>query len=159
MVKSTPDVAPALPILPPVMPAARCSTPTPSCGVQVDPTTSEPSRHSTTMLADVPRIPPVRLIPVPASIEWSAVTWTSKPLRGSEFWIRTYTVRDDPTAEVAPKLVWQTEVFVLRQTVPVAGDACADGSSATLTMGIRRMNGIINSVLDFFKLLAPVFPK
>lgn len=111
------------------------------------------------MLADVPRIPPVRLIPVPASIEWSAVTWTSKPLRGSEFWIRTYTVRDDPTAEVAPKLVWQTEVFVLRQTVPVAGDACADGSSATLTMGIRRMNGIINSVLDFFKLLAPVFPK
>jgi hypothetical protein len=158
-VKSTPVVAPALPMLLPTMPAARCSTPTPSCGVQVDPKTSEPSRHSTTMLADAPRIPPVRLIPVPASIEWSALTCTSKPLSGSEFWMRTLTVRIDPTAEVAPKVLWQVEVFVLRQTVPVAGAACADGSSATLTIGIRRMNGIINSVLDFFKLLAPVFPK
>jgi len=125
----------------------------------VDPTTSAPSRHSTTTLALVPSIEPVRLIPVPWSTEWSARTCTSNPLRGSEFWIRTYTVRVDPTGDVAPKRLMQLEVFVLRQTVPVAGDACADGSIATETIGRRSINGIINSVLDFFNLLAPVFPK
>jgi hypothetical protein len=68
-------------------------------------------------------------------------------------------VRVDPAGELAPKPVMQLEVFVLRQTVPVAGDACADGSSATAAIGRRRIIGIINRVLDFFKLLAPVFPK